>query len=51
MADGRTTWQAIDVPADAHVAGKSQDQATDKVAQGGYFDAPTNTLSGCTHSR
>ncbi|VVU47440.1 BNR repeat-containing glycosyl hydrolase [Burkholderia anthina] len=34
----------IDLTFSSTDAGKSWDQATDKVAQGGYFDAQTNTL-------
>lgn len=42
----------IDLTFSSTDAGKSWDQATDKVAQGGYFDAHRPTrCTGCTHSR
>ncbi len=43
-SDGRGGGAPIDLTFSSTNAGKSWDQTTDKTAQGGYFDAQTNTL-------
>ncbi|AXF22327.1 glycosyl hydrolase [Burkholderia pyrrocinia] len=43
-SDGRGGGAPIDLTFSSTDSGKSWDQTTDKTAQGGYFDAQTNTL-------